>query len=208
MSSAGANPPKVIVFDLGKVLLEFDYSIAARRLAAKGTKSAEEVRQLINQTDLLHRFETGLMTEAEFFQKVSEGAGFSGDYSEFLDIFSDIFEPIPEMIETHETLRRLGVPTFIFSNTNSIAIPHIRKTYPFFSQFTGYVLSYEHGSMKPHGKLYEAVEKLTGYHGTRILYIDDRPENIEAGARRGWQVILQEDPARTRDQIRARGLKV
>lgn len=208
MTSAGVNPPKVIVFDLGKVLLEFDYSIAARRLAAKGTRSAEEVRQLINQTDLLHRFETGLMTEAEFFEKVCEGAGFSGDYAEFLDIFSDIFEPIPEMIETHEALRQLGVPTFIFSNTNSIAIPHIRKTYPFFSQFTGYVLSYEHGSMKPHGKLYEAVEKLTGHRGTKILYIDDRPENIEAGARRGWQVILQEDPARTRDQIRARGLKV
>jgi hypothetical protein len=45
------------------------------------------------------------------------------------------------------------------------------------------------------------VERLTRKRGPAILYIDDRPENIEAGRCRGWQVILQEDPERSRSEV-------
>jgi hypothetical protein len=50
------------------------------------------------------------------------------------------------------------------------------------------------------------VEEKTGHRGGAIIYIDDRPENIEAGAARGWQVILQETPAKTREALRNAGL--
>ncbi|MBL9167072.1 MAG: HAD family phosphatase [Verrucomicrobiales bacterium] len=208
MSQPSIKSPQVVVFDLGKVLLEFDYSIASRRLAESGVRNVEQIRELILQPQLLYRFETGLMTEQEFYQAVSQATGFRGSFDEFVDIFSNIFEPMHEMIELHAAIRGLGIPTFIFSNTNNIAIPHIRKAYPFFSNFNGYILSYEHGSMKPDAKLYEVVEQMTGCRGSNILYIDDRPENIETGVRRGWQVILQEDHQRTRAQVQARGLKV
>ena len=48
--------------------------------------------------------------------------------------------------------------------------------------------------MKPDAKIYEALETMTGKRGAEILYLDDRPENVDAGAARGWQVILQTDP--------------
>ena len=48
--------------------------------------------------------------------------------------------------------------------------------------------------MKPDALAYDAVEKTTGYSGSELLYIDDRPENIEAGAARGWKTILHTDP--------------
>ena len=200
------HTPKVVVFDLGKVLVDFDYSIASRRLAERGTRTPQEIRSLIDGTDLLFRFETGKLNTEQFFKEVTHATGFKGDLTEFRDIFADIFAPIPAMIELHEALRKRGIPTFIFSNTNEIAIPYIRAQYPFFSQFNGYVLSYEHGAMKPDVKLYEVVERVTGCRGTKILYLDDRPENVEAGARRGWQVILQETPERTLFQIKARAL--
>ena len=50
------------------------------------------------------------------------------------------------------------------------------------------------------------VETQTGCRGAEILYLDDRPENVEAGAARGWQVILQESPEKTRLQIEKLGL--
>jgi hypothetical protein len=31
-----------------------------------------------------------------------------------------------------------------------------------------------------------------------LIYIDDRPENIEAGKIRGWKSILHESPEKTR----------
>jgi HAD superfamily hydrolase (TIGR01509 family) len=200
------NTPQVVIFDLGKVLLEFDYSIAARNLSARGTISPEAVHKFIGQSPLLFRYETGLITKQEFFEAVRKETGFKGDLQEFSHIFGDIFEPMTPMIELHAALKQRKVPTFIFSNTNELAIQHIRKMYPFFHGFDGYVFSYEHGAMKPQAKLYEVVERTTNRQREQLLYIDDRPENIAAGTERGWQVILQETPEKTLAEVKKTGL--
>ena len=60
--------------------------------------------------------------------------------------------------------------------------------------------------MKPDAKIYEAMERMAGRRGSDRLYIDDRPENIAAGAKRGWQTILQESPEKTLAAIQQLGL--
>ena len=102
------------------------------------------------------------------------------------------------MVELHAGLRKKNIPTYIFSNTNDLAVRHIRDNFPFFRQFDGYILSYKVGAMKPKAKIYEAMEEMSGRHGADIFYIDDRLENVEAGAARGWQTVLHESPERTR----------
>jgi len=68
------------------------------------------------------------------------------------------------------------------------------------------VLSYEQGAMKPDAKSNEVVENMAGRKAGEILYLDDRPENVAAGAKRGWQVILQESPEKSRLAIHELGL--
>lgn len=198
--------PRAVVFDLGKVLLDFDYGRAAANLARMGKISSTEIRKFIDQSPLLFRFETGLMSKEEFYSEVRSFTGFEGDLEQFSRIFGDIFEPIPAMLELHAALNLRNVPTFIFSNTNELAVRHIQSQYPFFSRFQDYVLSYQHGAMKPQAKLYEAVERAATAAGGEILYIDDRAENIAAGAERGWQVILHEKPESSLQQVRQTGL--
>src|SRR5437870_4541275 len=135
--------PHVVVFDLGKVLVDFDYSIAARRIAARGRLSAEEIKRLIDHSPLLFRYETGRLTKEQFFAEICSATGFSGGLDEFSEFFADIFVPIEPMVALHAALRQRGVPTYIFSNTNELAAGHIRRQFPFFSDFDGYILSYE-----------------------------------------------------------------
>lgn len=203
---ARMTPPSIVVFDLGKVLLDFDYSIAGRRIAAQSKMPASEVQEFLDQTPLLHRYETGLMTRQEFFETVCAQTGFRGDINEFSGHFADIFTEMPEMTALHAAIRRKGIPTYIFSNTNDLAVEHVRRAFPFFANFDGYILSHEVGAMKPAAKIYAALENLSGKRGPEILYIDDRQENIDAGAARGWQVILQTDPATSRATIERHGL--
>jgi FMN phosphatase YigB (HAD superfamily) len=198
--------PDIVVFDLGKVLVDFDYSIAGRRIAAKSNLSAAEVQVYLNQSPLLFRYETGLMSRREFFEDVRAHTGFRGDLEEFGNYFADIFSEMPEMIALHAQLLQRGIPTYIFSNTNDLAVEHVRRAFPFFANFDGYILSYEVGAMKPAAKIYEALEALTGKRGPEIVYLDDRAENIAAGAARGWQTILQTDPAKSRAAIERLGL--
>jgi len=188
----------IVVFDLGKVLVDFDYSIAARKVAARSTRHVENLHDFLGGSPLLIQLETGLITREQFFTEVQKITGFGGSLEEFGGYFADIFKPMPEMVELHAGLRKKKIPTHIFSNTNEIAIGHIRHNFPFFGQFDGYILSYEIGAMKPKAKIYEALETMSGRRGGDIFYIDDRLENVEAGAARGWQTVLHESPGATR----------
>jgi len=198
--------PNAVIFDLGKVLVDFDYSIAGRRIAARGRASAEAVQELIDHSPLLFRFETGQVSQEQFFAEVRAATGFRGTIEEFSEFFADIFTMIEPMVKLNAELRRRGVPTYIFSNTNELAINHIRSCFPFFSQFNDYILSYEHGAMKPDARLYEVVERQTGLRGTDLLYLDDRAENVAAGAARGWRAFVHHTAEQTREIIVRSGL--
>lgn len=198
--------PAAVVFDLGKVLLDFDYGRVVQRFAESSTLPPREISRLLLESDLLASYESGRIDAHTFFERLRTGTGYRGDFDRFAEFFSDIFTEIPAMISLHAELRARGTPVYIFSNTNDLAISHIRKRYPFFAGFDGYVLSYEAGCMKPEEAIYDVVERMTGRRGVELLYIDDRPENVATALRRGWIAVQHHDPAVTRERVASAGL--
>jgi len=194
---------KAIVFDLGKVLVDFDYGIGASKLSIQSKASADEIRALIDQSPLLFRYESAQMTTPQFFDEVRRQIGFRGAFTEFANSFADIFTEITAMTRLHAEVRALGLPSFILSNTNEIAIAHVRKNFPFFANFTGYVFSYEHAVLKPHERIYELTEQHCGYRGGEILFLDDKLENVAAAAKRGWQTVCHRVPEESAAKVRA-----
>jgi FMN phosphatase YigB (HAD superfamily) len=195
--------PSAVIFDLGKVLLDFDYGRAAAAMLRYCDLSREELRRALDQSPLLYRFETGLLTANDFFEEVKKVSRFCGTFGDFEPVFGDIFTPIPEMIDLQSRLREREIPTYIFSNTNELAVRHIQASYPFFQNFDGYIFSHEHRSMKPEPKIYEAVECKAKCRGQDLLYIDDRLENIEQGISRGWRAIHHTNHRETITKVEA-----
>ncbi len=189
--------PRAILFDLGKVLVDFDWHLAARKISAQARATPEEIFNFIATSDVMVRFEKGLITNEQFFNEVRPAIGYRGALQDFRQAFSDIFTEIPEMVRLHARIRAAKIPAWIFSNTNDWAVTHIRERFPFFAKFDGYFLSYQLGTMKPHPGIYEAAERITGYRGGEILYIDDCAENAAAGAARGWRTIRHVSPDQT-----------
>ncbi len=99
----------VVAFDLGKVLVDFDYSIAARKIAARSTMPLDSVNSFIGDSGITVKYELGLVTRREFFEQARQAIGFHGTFEEFGELFADIFTEIPLMIELHAGLRRRGV---------------------------------------------------------------------------------------------------
>ncbi len=197
------HAPEAVVFDLGKVLLDFDYGKVAALMRKFCDFPRDEIIRSLNQSPLLHRYETGELTSRQFFEEVRSVTGFRGEFQDFADIFADIFTPIPEMIDLHTRLRQRGIKTYVFSNTNELAVAHIRSVYPFFANFDGYIYSFEHRSMKPDPKIYEVLEKVAKRSGGELLYIDDRRENVDQGAERGWRTIHHTQSRLTIPQVEA-----
>jgi hypothetical protein len=82
---------KAVVFDLGKVLLDFDYGIAARKIAERASMPANEIQRLIDGSPLLLRYESAQMNACQFFDEVRAHTGFTGSFEEFTATFADIF---------------------------------------------------------------------------------------------------------------------
>ena len=196
----------IFIFDLGKVLVDFDYTIAAQKIAARSLQAPIDLHAFLGSSPLLVDYESGRLTRQTFYEAVSEAIGFRGDLEEFGSFFADIFSEMPETIALHTELRRRGFKTFIFSNTNDLAIEHVRRNFPFFKNFDGYIFSYEVGALKPQPEIYAAMEKMSGRRGADLVYLDDRAENIAAGAARGWRAILHESPVKTRAALESAGL--
>jgi glucose-1-phosphatase len=189
--------PKAVLFDLGKVLIDFDWSIGARRIAALCKYHAPELLERMIRSPLMPRYERGQINSREFFQEARRAIEYRGTFEDFAAAFAEIFSEIPEMTALHARVRAAGFRTWIFSNTNDLAVGYIRRTFPFFSNFDGYFLSYELGKMKPEAGIYEEAERATGCRGPEIFYIDDFAENVAGGAARGWQAVLHATPAET-----------
>jgi FMN phosphatase YigB (HAD superfamily) len=113
---------KTIVFDLGNVLLSFDFQIAANQLAKHAEMDANEIVHLINQSELLHQFERGEISSHKFYEKVAEASQYNEGLNQFRLDFSDIFEEIHPMVDFFKQLKRSGYKIALFSNTNEMAL--------------------------------------------------------------------------------------
>jgi HAD superfamily hydrolase (TIGR01509 family) len=198
--------PEVVVFDLGKVLVEYDYGITARKIAPRCKIPLQQLLPALENSSLFARFEGGLMSNEQFLSEFCAWTGFSGSHEEFAHLFADIFTEIQPMIKAHAELRARKIPAYILSNTNDISTAHIRRHFPFFAHFDGYVLSYQHKVMKPQPRIYEILEELCGRRGAQILYLDDKLENVQGGKARGWQVIHHKTPEESLRIIKELGL--
>ena len=68
--------PGIVVFDLGKVLVDFDYSIAVSRIAGRSRLTPSEVEHFFFHSPLLVDYESGRLTRQEFFDQARQATGF------------------------------------------------------------------------------------------------------------------------------------
>ena len=188
------------------MLVDFDYAIAARKIAARSSQAPADLHAFLSSSPALVDYESGRLTRQTFYEAVRGAIGYAGGLDEFGGHFADIFSEMTAMTALQAELRGRGYQTYIFSNTNDLAIEHVSRNFPFFANFDGYIYSYEVKGMKPHPEIYAAMEQLCGRRGADLVYLDDRAENIAAGAARGWRAILHETPAQTRATLAGWGL--
>ena len=82
---------KTILFDLGRVLISFDHSIASRRISESSACDESDIYNLFFDSDLTAEFEEGKVSARDFFLKVQVRLGIRLDYNEFLPIWNEIF---------------------------------------------------------------------------------------------------------------------
>jgi FMN phosphatase YigB (HAD superfamily) len=178
-----------VCFDLGKVLLNFDWKFMLDRVAKKSPLPPEKIAQLLKDDPQIIAYETGGITSAKFFAHLKKEIQFKGTTKELRAAFSEIFTPLTEHIALVALLAP-HYPLAIISNTNEAHILHAEKTYSFFSLFPVKIYSHEVKAMKPDPAIYKkALAELGGIDPLEVLMIDDLEANILGAVKLGWQTI-------------------
>lgn len=192
---------KAIAFDLGRVLFDFDYEIALRRLEGKFTASSAEVIDALFYKNFALDFEKGLVSGRQFYESFREKFGLSAGRQEFIKIWNEIFFPMPEVIAFAAGLAK-KYPLHMISNINEWHFRYLYTKHPeVFRLFQSLVLSYKVKSAKPEEKIYACLKKQAGCAYNQIVYIDDRRDLIDSARKLSLNCIQFKNLAQTRREL-------
>ena len=176
-----------ILFDLGKVLVDFNFETGLKALHASCSISRTRLEEVLWDENCIRRYERGEITTAEFHTYLCETAHLKMDLEGFRQTWSSVF--LPDMIVSESLLVALKrrYPLILVSNTNEVHIDFVRSNYPILDYFQHHVLSYEVGSLKPDRKIFERAIAVSGHPPEALFFTDDREENISAAAELGMR---------------------
>ncbi|MBV8819914.1 MAG: HAD family phosphatase [Acidobacteriaceae bacterium] len=180
---------KTLIFDLGGVIVPFDFQRGYTRMEALCSYPAAEIPKRLRGTDLVTRFESGQIEARAFVEELCGVLDLRASYEEFCGIWSSIFLPhtlIPDaFIEALKSRYRL----LLLSNTNAIHFEMIRENYPILRHFDHFVLSYRVGAMKPSRKIYESAIEHANCRPEECFFTDDLLPYVEGARSAGIQAV-------------------
>jgi putative hydrolase of the HAD superfamily len=183
------NQYKVIVFDLGNVLIPFDHGRWVENLnkikSGLGSKMFEKFR---DNHDIQMEYEGGKISDDEFIDICLKWLDYKITPQQFRDIFSDIFSLNQNVIDLLPSLKS-KYKLVLLSNTSNIHREYAWGKLEFINHFDKLILSHEIGAVKPENRIYKAVEEFTEEEPGSHIFIDDILEYVEKAKSLGWDGI-------------------
>lgn len=183
------NKYSVIVFDLGNVLIPFDYSRIVKALNKISAGLGERFYTIYKENYNIHRrFEKWELNNDEFLDIMMDWTEHKVEREEFCKIYSDLFTVNEDVAALLPVLKE-KYKLVLLSNTNYIHQKYGWEHYGFLDFFDKLILSHEVGAIKPEEKIYKAVEAFTKLPPAEHIFIDDIKEYAEGAKKCGWDAI-------------------
>ncbi|MFY0685614.1 MAG: HAD family phosphatase [Cyclobacteriaceae bacterium] len=192
----GKKEYDVIIFDLGEVIIDLNIDDVVEGFVAKSGKSRDEIVDLINSSKALMKYETGRIADEQFLSEVNELLNADLTIEQLKEVWNSMLGYLnPDKIALIKSLSDEYM-VLILSNTNAIHEQSFNETV---KSITGdkilkelvHTAHYSHDlkMRKPDLEIYEELNKQHQLKGKRVLFFDDKEENIVAAKQAGWDGI-------------------
>lgn len=198
---------RALLFDLGNVLVGFDFARGYRAIEGITARPPEEIQRLINRSGLVVPYERGEISSEDFVAQLSDALGLRLSYREFCDLWSTIFLPDPLLPEALLASLRRRYRMVLISNTNHIHYQTIKNAYPVVRHFDARVLSFRVGAAKPSQIMYEEAVRQAGCRPEECFFTDDMPEFVEAARACGIDAVQFQGREQLEQDLRKRGIE-
>jgi len=198
---------EVVVFDLGKVIFDFDINKLSTQFHLSSQKSKKDIVDLISgHKDLFVNYEKGLITSQEFYNQMTALLDLKIEYKSFCDIWNDIFTPFYDMLDFINILSK-KYNLAILSNTNDLHFEFLQNKYPeIFNCFKYLHLSYKMKSRKPETEIYQKVIDFYSINPANIFFTDDLEKNINAARGLNISAFKFEGLAKLKKDLNSQGV--
>lgn len=191
---------KVIVFDLGGVLVDFHPEKGLRKLGF----SEEVIRIFLNKIfnglwEACDRYPYSDPEIRALFKRAVPG------YEKEVDMLWDNLTVVtgvrPYTEEWLQALKQQGYKLYVLSNYGKNSFEINSKIYGFLRHFDGGVISYEVELMKPEAEIYDRLAQKYGFEPEEAVFIDDRQVNVDGAIARGYHGILFENYEQAKKEL-------
>ncbi len=198
---------KTIIFDMGRVIIPFDFQRGYDRMAPLCGYTTAEIPERLRTCDLVNRFESGQIEPEAFVTEFSGVLDFKIEYPEFCDIWSSIF--LSETLIPDEMLAALRARyrLLLLSNTNAIHWSMVKEHYPALRHFHDTVLSFRVGAMKPSPRIYQEALRLANAGPQECFFTDDIEAYVEGAKQEGIDAVQFQNADQIAKELRARGVE-
>jgi len=197
---------RVVVFDLGNVLITWDRRLLYEKLIADPVELQDFLDNVFTMEDNA-RLDAGTP-----LPEVAAGvAARHPDKHDLVMAFAErwnetLGDVIMGSVEILEELSDRGITLYALSNWGKDTFASIEADYPFFSRFDGMVISGREGVIKPDARIYRILCERYGFEPEDAVFIDDSGANIASAMTLGFDALLFENPTRLRQQLILRSL--
>jgi 2-haloacid dehalogenase len=192
---------KVIIFDFGGVLLNWD----PHQLYRRYFDQPQQVDQFLAEINF-----TEWNREQDRGRPFAEGIAMLSDqfpqYERMIRAYYDYFEetivgPVPGMADILRELKQAGYLLYGLSNWSAETYPRVKYKYDFFRLFDGIILSGEVKLNKPDPAIFQVALQKIGRPASECLLIDDLEANIKTAKEMGFAVIRFESAEKLREEL-------
>ncbi|MFK4507329.1 HAD family phosphatase [Bradyrhizobium daqingense] len=207
MTSLSPGSADALLFDLGRVVIDIDFSKAIACWAGHAGCQPEAIVARYVRDEAYRLHEVGKISDEDYFQSLRSSLGIGISDAQFLEGWNAIFAG--EMPDIAELLPRAAkqMPIYAFSNTNRPHIDYFSKEYAgVLGHFRELYLSSSIGLRKPDAEAFDHVVAAIGAPASRIVFFDDLAENIEGARACGLKAVHVTSPMDVGNALRALGI--
>ncbi len=178
--------PEAVIFDIGNVLIEWN---PERYYDSRiGREARERMFAEVDLHGMNDKVDAGGLFRETIYETAENHPAWAEQIRWWHDHWIDIASPtIDHSIALLRALRAKGVPVFALTNFGIYSFAYAQTQYDFLNEFDRPYVSGHMGVIKPDPRIYEMVEADCGLAPERLLFTDDRADNIAAAQARGWQ---------------------
>lgn len=207
MTSLSPGSADALLFDLGRVVLDIDFSKAIACWAGHAGCAPESIVARYVRDEAYRMHEVGKISDEEYFASLRSSLGIGISDAQFLEGWNAIFAG--EMPDIAELLPRAArqMPLYAFSNTNRPHVDYFQKEYAdLLGHFRTLYLSSSIGLRKPDAEAFDHVIAEIGVPAERIVFFDDLDENVAGARARGLRAVHVTSPRDVGNALKALGI--